>query len=489
MLGYRNRAESIITNIRTIYMFINKNCISIMMARFNLALTKTRALTIILVVTSIMIIDSSIAQYFGSSNRELTSPIYVGIFLTFTILFVGIVILLLSIVKDKDSDSGLRRGLTVKQSYFIIALVQFLLFIVLLIIIQPIIDLQSYNILSLLAAVYISHISALFFLIFLTLTLIDWILLRRDKVLSLYTISFLLTAFAIMVSLVYATSVLFYQPSSITPNSFHFSLSNVPISQLANSFGTALDVVTIVSFVSVWIASAVLLNTYSRRIGKFRYWMIICTPIIYFLFPFEKNFVDIFSSLIKTSPVLFGLVNFLLFSATKQIAALFFSVVFLTAATLVTKHEMRKYLLISAVGIAILFGSIKINTLLYATYPPFGIITISFMPIGSYLVFTGLTISATLVARDKALRKEFYNTAISQMSLLKTIGVSEMENELIKSYKSLEKHSEIKVIPFEKDNVREILHNLVDDLDKENVREILHDVLSELYFKDNDTKE
>jgi len=470
-------------------MFINKNCISIMMAWFNLALTKRRALTIILIVTSMMIIDSSIAQYFGSSNRELISPIYVGIFLTFIVLFVGIVILLLKIVKDKDSDSGLRRGLTVKQSYFIIALIQSLLFGILLVIIQPIIGLQSYHILELLAAVYISHISALFFLIFLSLTLIDWILIRSDKVLSLYTISFLLTAFAIMVSLVYATLVLSYQPSNIGPSSFHSSLLNVPSSQLANSFGTALDVLTIVSFVSVWIASAVLLNTYSRRIGKFQYWMIICIPIIYFLFPFEKNFVDIFSSFVMSSPVVFGLVNILLFSATKQIAALFFSVTFLTASTLVTKHEMRKYLLISAIGITILFSSIKINTLLYATYPPFGIITISFMPIGSYLVFTGLTISASLVSRDKALRKEFYNTAISQLSLLKTIGVSEMEKELINSYKSIEKHSEIKAIPFEKDNVREILHNIVDDLDKENVREILHDVLSELYLKDNDTKE
>jgi len=64
-----------------------------------------------------------------------------------------------------------------------------------------------------------------------------------------------------------------------------------------------------------------------------------------------------------------------------------------------------------------------------------------------------------------------------------------MEKELINSYKSIEKNSEIKAIPFEKDNVREILHNIVDDLDKENVREILHDVLSELYLKDNDTKE
>jgi hypothetical protein len=41
---------------------------------------------------------------------------------------------------------------------------------------------------------------------------------------------------------------------------------------------------------------------------------------------------------------------------------------FLAASTLVTKHEMQKYLLISGIGMAILYGSIEIDTLLFATY-------------------------------------------------------------------------------------------------------------------------
>ena len=88
-----------------------------------------------------------------------------------------------------------------------------------------------------------------------------------------------------------------------------------------------------------------------------------------------------------------------------------------------------------------LYGSIEIDTLLYTTYPPFGLVTISFMPMGSYMVFTGIFLSATLVARDKEIRKEFYNTAMSQLTLLKTIGVTEMEKQLIKSYKSIEKRT------------------------------------------------
>jgi len=295
-----------------------------------------------------------------------------------------------------------------------------------------------------------------------------------------------LTAIAIITSLIYATYVLSYHTSSIKPSSIHQSLLNLPRAELAMYFGPALDITSILSFVSVWIASAVLLSTYGRRIGRIRYWTIISIPLIYFLFPFEKNLVDIFRPFVISTPVLYGILNVTIFSATKQIGALLFSLVFLAASTLVTKYEMQKYLLITAIGMAILFGSIEIDTLLYATYPPFGLVTVSFIPMGSYLVLTGVTLSATLLARDKELRGEFYRSAMSQLSLLKTIGVTEMENQLIKSYKSMEKQTrslDTKESRFEKDNVREILHGLVDELDKDDVREILHDVLSDVYSK------
>ena len=205
--------------------------------------------------------------------------------------------MLLGFVKSKNSESGLKRGLSVKSTYLIITVTQLVLISIMVIIIQPTIGFKSYSTLSLLAVVYISHIAALFFLIMLVLTLVDWIITKRDKILSLYTISFSLTAIAIMTSLIYATYVLSNQPSNIRPSSIHHSLLNLPSSELAMYFGPALDITSILSFVSVWIASAVLMRTYSRRIGKIRYWTIISIPLIYFIFPFEKNVVDIFQSL------------------------------------------------------------------------------------------------------------------------------------------------------------------------------------------------
>jgi len=431
-----------------------------------------------------MVIDSTIVKYIAYSNKELGFPMYVSIFVTFAFLFVGTVVVMLGFINRVDQDSALRRGFAVKSSYIIMALTQFSLFGIIVLVIQATISLKSYSILLLLAVIYISHITSFFFLIILVISFVVWIKTKHSKILSLYTISFSLIGLAIITSLVYATISLSYQKPNIKPYPIHLSLLNLPSSGLANSFGFTLDILSILSFVSIWLASAMLLSTYSRRIGKIRFWAFISIPLIYFLFPFEGYLLNITQSLVVSYPVFFGIVNVLIFSATKQTGALFFSLAFLAAAVLVGKHTMQKYMLISAIGIAILFGCIEIESLLYATYPPFGLITISFMPIGSYLIFTGILRSAKVVSQDKELRREFHNTAMSQLSLLKTIGVTEMENQLLKSYKSVNKRARsLKKDGHLKDDLSDDTHGFIDEMDKEKLREMVHDVLAELYSK------
>ena len=80
-----------------------------------------------------------------------------------------------------------------------------------------------------------------------------------------------------------------------------------------------------------------------------------------------------FSDLVMASPVAFGMIYVLIFSATKQVGALLFSLAFWTASRLVVKDLVSKSLLISAIGMAMLFGSIDITALQYRLYPPFRI--------------------------------------------------------------------------------------------------------------------
>lgn len=194
---------------------------------------------------------------------------------------------------------------------------------------------------------------------------------------------------------------------------------------------------------------------------------------VYYLFPFQSYFGNIFSSIVVASPVAFGIIYVLTFSATKQVGALLFSLAFWTASSLVVKDRIRKSLLISAISMVILFGSIDISVLQYRLYPPFGLVTQAFMPLGSYMLFIGIFTSATGVSRDTQLRKEFYKSAKSQLNLLKTIGVTQMEKGLLNDYKPMLNRSKI----LEK----------YDDphLDQQDVKELIHDVLNEIQSREN----
>jgi hypothetical protein len=122
---------------------------------------------------------------------------------------------------------------------------------------------------------------------------------------------------------------------------------------------------------------------------------------------------------------------------------------------------------------AILFGSLEITPLQYRVFPPYGLITEAFIPLGSYLLFVGIFTSAKHIARDAQLRKEFHKSVASQLTLLKAIGVSQMEKELEEKTKSFEKR--FRLSEREEDYIEE-------RLEEENAKQILHDVLNELYY-------
>ena len=71
------------------------------MIQFNLKITKRRALMVIIVAISVMVIDSTIVKYIAFSNKEYPTPVYVSIFVTLAVVFVGTVIRTPWICKEK----------------------------------------------------------------------------------------------------------------------------------------------------------------------------------------------------------------------------------------------------------------------------------------------------------------------------------------------------------------------------------------------------
>jgi hypothetical protein len=221
----------------------------------------------------------------------------------------------------------------------------------------------------------------------------------------------------------------------------------------------------------MWIATSLLLSHYRYKLGKIKYFVFICIPLIYYIFPFEFYVGNVFFSFILDSPVIFGITYILIFSATKQIGALFFSIFFMVASTLVAKSKIRQSILLSGIGIAIIFGSFEIATLQYSVYPPFGLVTAVFMPVGSYLLFIGILSSAQFIAQNVELRKDLYKNANRNLDLLKDIGRAQMENELLKRYKSAAKRT------YMTNNINNT-YNI--NLEQGQIKEIIHDVMNEI---------
>jgi hypothetical protein len=206
--------------------------------------------------------------------------------------------------------------------------------------------------------------------------------------------------------------------------------------------------------------------------GGLKYLSVISIPLIYYLFPFQGYFGDILFPILISSPLIYSTIYVLIFSATRQVGAVLFGLTFWFASGLVHDDRVRRSVLASSIGITILFSTVALTPLRYAVYPPYGMITQAFIPLGAYLLFVGIFTSAIHISRDAAIRRELYKSAMSQLDLLRSIGTSEMEKEFEFKVRLIEKETTIS-------NEAE-----VPELKEDQVREILREVLDELYGKE-----
>ena len=421
-----------------------------------------------MVFTVVAVIDLTAVNFFTYSGVELPTSANIALFVIFSAIFAISSTLLLNSVRRLIAKSN---GLPSKLKRFqaIIFATQILMVAIILVIILQMLIMNKYSLGLLQVSTYLTHISALLFLIFLVSIFVSWLKSRRSYIIMLYTISFTLISFNIFISMIYLEYQYTFTNSPLRkPYPVSSYVTRQEITPWSESFATTFDVLSLLSFFVIWVATVILLSQYRFKLGRAKYFALLFIPLIYYLFPFQGYFGNIFSSWVINSPVAFGIIYVLTFSATKQVGALLFSLAFWTASSLVAKDRVSKSLLISAIGMAILFGSIDISTLQYRLYPPYGLVTEAFMPIGSYLLFIGIFTSATGVARDTNLRKEFYKSAKSQLGLLKTIGITQMENELLKEYKPILNRS--KAMEKYEDQ----------QLEQEEVKKIIHDVLIEV---------
>ncbi len=184
---------------------------------------------------------------------------------------------------------------------------------------------------------------------------------------------------------------------------------------------------SLAAFLFTWLATILLLNHYSKKLGMIIFWILVLIPLVYFLSQFEGAFLNMFVSLRKLDPIVFSVTHTLIFSATKSVGGILFGIAFWSVSKNIENKVVKNYLIVSAYGMVLLFTANQPVGLTLIPYPPFGLVSISFLGLSSYLVFIGIFSASMSVALDSKWRTIIKRSALDETKFVETIGTSEME--------------------------------------------------------------
>lgn len=203
------------------------------------------------------------------------------------------------------------------------------------------------------------------------------------------------------------------------------------------SFTDFYKITSIISFSIAWVGTCLLMYHYSRKIGRWKFWLLVGLPLIYYIGNIDIIRSTIFNYTLTTSPHLLSVVQVVLGGA-KQIGGFFFALAFITISTKINGKRLKYYLLICATGVMLLFTSNQISLVQVIPYPPFGLVTISLLSVSSFLILVGLHNLASSMAFDKTLLENARKIVKEKGStFLYDIGSAQWQKEIDNSISAI----------------------------------------------------
>jgi len=194
------------------------------------------------------------------------------------------------------------------------------------------------------------------------------------------------------------------------------------------------------SFFSIWITTAILMNYYREKlVNAVAYWLILALPLVYFLITYFYQFflAKMLISYLVIDPITVSIILSAFLLLSKPIGGLIFGAAFWNISKIIGyERNIRTYMIISGWGIFLIFAANQASAQMLTPYPPFGLATITVLATAAYLMLIGIYNSATLVTANNELRRSIYKHA-SEIKLLGMIGQAEMEKEIQKTVKQV----------------------------------------------------
>ncbi len=382
---------------------------------------------IFIIIVTLLIVDTSITKFFSfvsqSTSLQIEFPFFTFLFL---VSVSGQIFILWTVAKKTKNLSSTRR-LSVRYIHFSTTAVQ-LIIIALLFLLQIQISFFSfYSVFVITLVLILSYSLSISLLAFLAWRFISWHKFNPSPTIILYGLAMLVICSNMIFTLFYASNALLGQYEIIKPHSGHiiaFFTQNPLVSK-------GFFVSSISSFILLWIATVTVIRNYREKLRKITFWVLLCAPLFYFLIQFFPFTTNLFYIVRLANPVFFGIVYTLFFSLSKSIGGILFALAFWFISKNIDKRIIKEYMLFSAYGLLLLFAANQAIAIVNYPYPPFGVFTISFLGLGTYLVLLGIFSAAVSVSQDNKLRNLIRKSVNEKASFLYKIGTSEMEQDLI----------------------------------------------------------
>ncbi len=423
-------------------------------------------ISFIIILTAV---DTSIVKISAFTGGLVLSTSSIALFTAMAITFSVSQYFILSFVRTRYNESVQHNSAWFRRINRLVVTIQYVLIAILAALIMQMVFTSSYYTFFLEVVIWINYVLCIGLLGFLAYRFLLWFKSKHNSVVLAYFLAMMLICINALFALIYLTDQFKHTPAgplvfpSLTPLATYASGHNI--------FYGGYIATSIISFILTWIATVLLLHSYSKRIGRAKYWILVSIPLVYFLSQFQIFFVDLFTSFRMSDPILFGIVYTLFFHATILAGGVLFGIAFWSVGRKVQSDTVKQYMMISAFGMMLLFSSNQASDLGNVPYPPFGLVTISFFGLASFLVFVGIYSSAISVAQDSELRKSIRGFAMSDSRLLDTIATAQREQDIEKKVIALTKRYQIRMTQetgiqssYSEDDIKEYLEQVIQEV-------------------------
>jgi hypothetical protein len=414
-----------------------------------------------------LIVDTSIVKISAVIGGLSSTGSSIAIFAVMSVIFAVAQYFILGYVRRDNEKNSSNERLRLSTIGKVVSIIQYALIAIFASIILQMLFTSSYNVLFLEVVIWISYILAIALLGFLSQRFISWFRSNHNPVVLAYSLAIIMISINAIFTVLYVTDELTSKPANIQPEITPVA----PYSSVYDIFNSGYVITSVMSFILTWVATVLLLHNYSRKLGRAKYWILVSIPLVYFLSQFQPLFLNVFDPFRLSEPILFGVVYTLFFSATVPAGGILFGIAFWSVAKNITRNAVKRYMMISAYGMMLLFSSNQASGLVLVPFPPFGLVAVSFFGLASYLLLIGIYSSAISVAEDSNLRRSIRSFAMKESRLLDSIAMAQMEEEIQK-----------KVITFTKRNQDRMTEEtgIQSSLTDEDMKEYLEQVIREV---------